>query len=317
MRMIILAAAAAVFAGCATVDPITMERTERDQEEYVPPEPIHASKERDRVAIVSKVIEHQREGERYHDEFLAKTMEAATAKYFSSLGRFRAVGSVEGLVLDGNRGAAESGRGADGAVAPEADYLLVIESSAAFIAKQGWKKTSHSKKARGVQIESDFRLIDNRQSKEVVFSMQFRSSAECGKGDIRTAISDAVALNAEKFARVVSARYLAPGRVTETRGSGRCAKVTIGKNYMLNVGTVAMPAARVDFFAYERNKITQRLEKVVVAHGTVISSDKSEAWVEVDADWIDKTTHLATYNVRKGHFVKITEEGIMNEEEDR
>ena len=124
-------------------------------------------------------------------------------------------------------------------------------------------------------------------------------------------------MNANKFARIVSARYLSPGRVTETRGSGRCARVTIGKNYMLNVKSGIKPATRVDFFAYERDKNSpeKRFEKVVVAHGTVISSDKNEAWVEVDADWIDKTTHLATYKVKKGHYVKISEESIENEAE--
>ena len=146
--------------------------------------------------------------------------------------------------------------------------------------------------------------------------MKFRSSAEGGKGDIRSAISDATDMNARKFARIVSARYLPPGRVTETRGSGRCARVTIGKNYMLNAEG-AQPATRVDFFVYERDKNSAegRLEKVVVAHGTVIAADKNEAWVEVDADWIDKATGLATYNVKKGHYVKISEEAVENETE--
>jgi hypothetical protein len=33
------------------------------------------------------------------------------------------------------------------------------------------------------------------------------------------------------------------------------------------------------------------------------------------ASWIDKITHLAIYNVKKGHYVKISEESIENEAE--
>ena len=316
MRIAIGAICAMIFVGCSTVDPLTMERTRRDMEVYTPSEPVPVKQGREKVFVVSKVIAHQRERENYHDSFLKKSIESSTAQYFSNLGWFRTIDRKNGLSVDASKVLDDkSTLGDNGEFPAGADYALVIESSMAFIAKQGWKKTSHSKKARGVQIESDFRLIDIRL-KEMVFGMKFRSSAECEKGDIRTAISDAADMNANKFARIVSARYLSPGRVTETRGSGRCARVTIGKNYMLNVKSGIKPATRVDFFEYERDKNSpckQRFEKVVVAHGTVISSDKNEAWVEVDADWIDKTTHLATYNVKKGHYVKISENSIESE----
>ncbi len=308
---------ALTLAGCSTIDPLTMERTARDEETYQAKDPISFRHDRKRVFIVSKVIEHQRARETNHVAFLAKAVQSATSQYFSNLGWFRAVDRQNGLSVDASK--TIEGRDADikeNDVPPDADFMLVVESSMVFIAKQGWKKTTHSKKARGVQVESDFRLIDIRL-REMVAGIKFRSSAECGKGDIRTAISDATAMNVRKFARVVSARYLPPGRVTETRGSGRCARLTIGKNYMLNAKTDKQPATRVDFFVYDRDKnvVNGRPEKVVIAHGTVITADKNEAWVEVDADWIDKTTHLATYKVKKGHYVKISEEAVENETE--
>ncbi len=124
-------------------------------------------------------------------------------------------------------------------------------------------------------------------------------------------------MNVRKFARLVSARYLPPGRVTETRGSGRCARLSIGKNYLLSPKTSRQAATRVDFFVYDqgKNSPSGRREKVVIAHGTVIAADKNEAWVEVDADWIDKTARLASYNVKRGHYVKISEEAVENETE--
>ena len=53
----------------------------------------------------------------------------------------------------------------------------------------------------------------------------------------------------------------------------------------------------------------------MIAHGTVIVADKNEAWIEVDADWIDKATGLATYKVKKGHYVKISEDAVDDETE--
>lgn len=318
MRTVVgLMVCVSLVAGCYTVDPLTMERTERDLETYEAQVPVSFRQDRKKVFIVSKVIEHQRARETNHVEFLSKAVQSATAQYFSNLGWFRAIDHKSGLAVDASKALEGKDSEINVADAPaDADFVLIVESSVAFIAKQGWKMTTHSKKARGVQVESDFRLIDTRL-REMVSGMKFRSSAECGKGDIRTGISDAVDKNVRKFARMVSARYLPPGRVTETRGSGRCARLTIGKNYMLNAKTDNRPATRVDFFVYDRDKnaTDERLEKIVIAHGTVISAGKNEAWVEVDADWIDKTTHLATYNVKKGHYVKISEEAVEIETE--
>ena len=307
---------AVTLVGCSTVDPLTMERTERDQEVYEPNVAMPVDGGHKKVFVTSRVIPHHRAAETNHHAFLMKAIESSSAQYFSNLGWFRTVDRENGLSVDASN--VLEGTLSSGVVKapPGADFALVVESSMIFIAKQWWKRTSFSSKARGVQIDSDFRLVDI-STKETIFGTKFRSSAECGKGDIRTAISDAADMNVRKFARVVSARYLPPGRVTETRGSGRCARLSIGRNHMLNAKTDRHPATRVDFFEYVRDPNTSdgRPEKVVIAHGTVISADKHDAWVEVDADWIDKTTHLATYNVKKGHFVKISEEAVENEAE--
>jgi len=307
-----------VLAGCHTVDPLTMDRTERDEESYEAPASALKHGGQRRVYVVSRIIAHQRKSETNHLAFLAKAVESSAAQYFSNLGWFRTIDRQNGLSVDANAALAGTAADAMSGVPRDADYALVVESSVQFIAKQGWKMTSHSKKARGVQVESDFRLVAVHE-RDTVAAMRFRSTAECGKGDVRTALSEAADMNVRKFARVVSARYLPPGRVTETRGSGRCARLSIGKNYLLSAGVDGTSATRVDFFEYDpqRKAADGRSEKVVVAHGTVISADKNEAWVEVDADWINKTTHLATYNVKKGHFVKISEEAVENETEAR
>ena len=314
MRIITGSVLALLLSGCYTVDPLTMEKTARDEDTYEAPEPAPSYNDQRKVFIVSKVIAHQRARETNSLEFLSKAVESATSQYFSNLGWFRAIDRNNGFAVDASNVFAGTGADDISEAPASADLALVVESSAVFIAKQDWKKTSHSKKARGVQVESDFRLIGVK-SREMLVGMKFRSSAECGKGDIRTAMTDAADMNVRKFARIVSARYLPSGRVSETRGSGRCARLTIGKNYLLSAKTDNQPATRVDFFEYGRDKDTGRIEKVVIAHGTVIAADKNEAWVEVDADWIDKTTRSATYNVKKGHYVRISEEAVENEVE--
>ncbi len=315
-RIVSSVAAILVLTGCSTVDPLMMERTARDEEEYTAAKPVRFNMGQRKVFVVSKVVEHQRARETNHLAFLSKAMEASTAQYFSNLGWFRTLDRQNGLAVDASKELKKAAGGEVSGVPESAEFLLLVESSVSFIAKQGWKMTSHSKKARGAQVESDFRLVDVKM-KETVSGMKFRSTAECGKGDVRTAISTAADMNVRKFARLVSARYLPPGRVTETRGSGRCARISIGKNYLLNAKTDKLPATRVDFFIYDsdKNSVSAGIEKVIIAHGTVISADKSGAWVEVDADWIDKTTHLATYNVKKGHYVKISEEAVEEEVE--
>ena len=308
---------ALALSGCYSVDPLTMDCTARDDMVYEPSE-TPSWGWGGRVYVISRVIEHQRARETNHVAFLAKTVESSATEYFANLGWFRTLGVGTKLEVDASGTLAGASVGDLSGVPQGADYVLVAESSVSFMAKQGWKMTSHSKKARGVQVESDFRLVDVH-ARDTVAAMRFRSTVECGKGEVRTALSEAADMNVRKFARVVSARYLPPGRVTETRGSGRCARLSIGKNYLLSAGVDNQSATRVDFFEYDpsRKAADGRSEKVIIAHGTVISADKNEAWVEVDADWINKTTHLATYNVKKGHFVKISEEAVENETEAR
>ncbi len=83
MRSIIGTGCALLLAGCSTVNPLTMERTARDEETYEAAEPIPFIQGRKKVFIVSKVIEHQRSKETNHVEFLARKVRSATSNYLS------------------------------------------------------------------------------------------------------------------------------------------------------------------------------------------------------------------------------------------
>ncbi len=181
-RLITAVVCTLILVGCSTVDPITMERTPRDEETYVAPQTDPTQMGRKKVYVVSKVIEHQRARETNHIAFLSKAVESSVAQYFSNLGWFRTVDREHGLSVDASAVLADmQGGGKAWESLPDADFVLFVETSVAFIAKQGWKMTSHSKKARGVQVESDFRLVDIH-SREMIVGMRFRATAECGKG---------------------------------------------------------------------------------------------------------------------------------------
>ena len=302
------------LAGCSTIDPLTMDRTPRDEEVYADKTGDAIPKEARRVCVVSQVVNHQRSQETYHTEFIERAVEEAAMNAFSNLGWFRA----SKLSVDARKALQEIEHGAVKEVKIDSDYVLQTRTSVAYVAKWSWlwwqRVTSHSKKARGVKMETEFRLID-AVSRELVIGAKFRTERDCGKGDVRSAISDAAKENVRKFARVVSARYLPPGRVVETRGGGHCAKVSIGINNMLLAEGKGRPATRVDFFEYVKHPGSDRREKTIIAHGKVISAEKNDAWIEVDADWISRTTHLATYAVKRGHYVKISEMSVDNETE--
>lgn len=302
------------FAGCSTIDPLTMDRTPRDEEAYADNTGDEIPQEARRVCVVSQVVDHQRTKEKYHTEFIERAVEEAAMNAFSNLGWFRA----SRLSVDARKALQEIEHGAAKEIRIDSDYVLQTRTSAAYVAKWSclwWQRvTSHSKKARGVKLETEFRLID-AVSHELVIGAKFRTEKDCGKGDVRSAISDAAKANVRKFARVVSARYLPPGRVVETRGGGHCAKISIGINNMLVAEGKGRPATRVDFFEYVKHPGSDRREKMIIAHGKVISSEKNDAWIEVDADWISRTTHLATYAVKRGHYVKISESSVDSETE--
>lgn len=277
------------------------------------------------VLVNSKVLPCARGNETYHTNFLARAVESSTMKYFANLGWFRSIDTKNGASVTGVSSLAALGLN----LRTNADYVLVEESSVTYLAKKWWRtlfpfvsdedtETSHSKKSRGARVETAFRLIDVRTGQLLVGS-KFASKSRSNKGAVRGAISASADANVRKFARLVSARYLPPGKVTETWQSGRYVKVDIGKNYLLDDADADWPATRVDFFEYERADSAARRDKKIVAHGTVLAVEKNEALIEVDAeDWMGQTLffgNLCDYRVRVGHLVKISEESVDKETE--
>lgn len=316
MRRIMQRGAAVIgivaFAGCATVDPLSIEQTERDRKSYKDEVSRPVPAERYKLAILSKA---QKNKDPRHDAFLANEMESALAVNFTNLGWFDTVDRKNGVALAGEAMLVD-GKSVDAANIPGAQFVLIAESQVAYVAKQGWKRTAFADKARGAEVTTDFRIID-LSTKEPVLVKKFRSvETDVEKGNVKVAIVRAANRNAKKLARIVAARFLPEVKVIQTRGDGRYAQVAMGKNYQATpevkawgwwpykyfplcyVKQTVAPAATVDFFTLEKNG--EKFDQSVFAHGSVILADGKKAWVEVEN--YDKA------GVYKGHNAKVSEE---------
>lgn len=100
---------------------------------------------------------------------------------------------------------------------------------------------------------------------------------------------------AKQFAHAITLKYMPPVRVTETRGNGAAARISIGKNYGLEQGNMVCFYEIVDNSALGGKK----RDFCDLARGTVEIVEADSAWIKVNDP--DKT------NVRKGVYVRVLE----------
>ena len=100
---------------------------------------------------------------------------------------------------------------------------------------------------------------------------------------------------AKQFAHAITLKYMPPVRVTETRGNGAAARISIGKNYGLEQRNTVCFYEIVDNSALGGKK----RDFCDLARGTVEIVEADSAWVKVNDP--DKT------NVRKGVYVRVLE----------
>lgn len=313
----------AVIVGCATVDPLTIEQTARDREVYTEKnvEPMPAA--RYKIAVISKAESLKGTGDEIFLPYVKDQMESAIANNFSGLGWFETVDRKNGIALASEAVAAGE---VNVDKIPGADFALVADSKVSYVAKQGWKRTSFPDKARGAQLETDFRLIEIA-TKETIFVQKIRSTVtDCEKGAIKEAISVVCNRNAKKLSRIIAARFLPGRKVIQTRGDGQYAQVDMGKNYQATPAVKNwqwwpykylplcylkledVPAAKVEFFTLEKSEDAgkEKVVKNVFARGSVVRSERDKAWVEVE--------DYKKAGVFKGHGAKISEEIIEGDD---
>ena len=285
-------ALAALMSGCAAVNPLEVKQTARDLQKAqdVITRPLPES--RYKIAILSKSIKHASDPS--NDNYLASEMESALATKLTGLGWFDTVDRKNGIAI-----VSEAMLSGNEDEIPEAQLALVAESSVTYIAKQGWKRTAYANKARGAEVITDFRLVD-LSTKEPILVKKYRSAIDdTAKGAAREAITIAAAMNATKFAQTLASRLLPEGKVIQTRGDGKYAQISLGKNYQLTpevtrwawwpykflplwyVKETVTPATTVDFVKIEKEGDAYNILPPF-AKGSVISTELKSAWIEVE-----------------------------------
>lgn len=303
VRAIAVGSVVALVVGCSTVDPLKLPVTSRDAETYVSDVPSPALSAKYKIAV--KSIAGEERNDKKYDAFMAKSAETSVSRYFANLGWFKPVSGESGIVLDAS-GFLDEGKTK---LADDVDMMLIVESRLICIGWPYWQDrgTTFSENATGVRVTTEFKLI-NVRTKEPMLVRRYMSKVEAQKGRLREAISAAVDENARGFAKVVSARFLPPVRVLETRGNGRCALIALGHNYMAQPARDDQPATRIDFFYRVKAEDVggAAYDNRTFARGTVISADKRQAWVEVD--------NYEDAGVKKGHLARISDQGIPGED---
>ena len=112
---------------------------------------------------------------------------------------------------------------------------------------------------------------------------------------IVAALSEMAEDAAKQFAHAITLKYMPPVRVTETRGNGAAARISIGKNYGLKQRNTVCFYEIVDNSALGGKK----RDFCDLASGTVEIVEADSAWIKVNDP--DKT------NVRKGVYVRVLE----------
>ena len=303
LKIVMGCSACVILFGCASVDPLRLPITARDAEMYS--DSVGESVPTAKYKIAVKSIAGEERNDKKHDAFMAKSAETSVSRYFSNLGWFKPVNGESGIVLDAS-GVLDEDKSK---VSDDVDMLLIAESRLVCVGWPYWQDrgTVFSENATGVRVTTDFKLV-NMRTKEPMLTRSYKTKVESQKGRIREAISAAVDENVRKFAKIVSVRFLPPVKVLETRGGGRCALVALGKNYMADAEKDDQPATRIDFFYCVKGSAGggAAYDNRTFAHGTVISADKRQAWVEVD--------NYEDAGVKKGHLARISDQGIPGED---
>lgn len=301
--------------GCASFDPLSFDITPSDRETYVDKCAPQNHGDQFKILVVSKAMANKDDPSK--DKMMAESARASVMKYFSNLGWFETIDEKNGIALDVGDLIGEDGRANQKALDnTEIDFILSVRSSVSYPAHhfkwhEFWghgRYTYSSSKANGADVTTEFALIQACDNKPIL-SGRFRSRRLCDSSyTVAKSIDAATDANARKFAQIVASRFLPPARVLETRGGGRCARIRMGENYMVGPETDEQPATVVEFFVYEEGVEKDAagkpvVEKVPFARGTVVKAvNNRECWVAVD-NW-------KKANVRKGHFVRVSEETI-------
>ena len=286
-------ALAGIMAGCVT-HPLAEKVTEYDRQSYSNPNARIIPNGKFNIEIQSKTVPNiGTEGG--FVKVVDKAMEERATARLNGLGWFQVANRrdikkiAEANAANGDESANDAGK------LMKADLLFVADSSYALYHKETLRPCNQIKDAGAISIKSDFRLEDVATGKILVQkTVEVKSPEHRKTAQILASVPNVVDANVKDFASLLSARFLPGAPVVETRGSGKCARVKMGKNYQLSPGT------KVDFFLDEKMD-GGAFDRRVFATGTVLEDglEEKQSWVEVD--------NYEAANVHVGHSAKVQE----------
>ena len=283
-----------VSTGCVT-HPLAEKSTSYDRQTYTDANARPMPKGKFNIEIHSSANPDSPGGEKYFVDAVNKAMEEKATARLNGLGWFQIANRRDAnkvsnaAAINGAENANDAGK------LMKADMIFVADSSYTMYHKEKGRPCNLARDAGGISIKSDFRLEDVSNGKILLQkSAGVRSPMYRKSSQVLPAIPALVDANVEDFAKVLSARFLPGAPVVETRGSGKCARVKMGKNYNL------VPGSKVDFFVDEQ-QADGSFDRRVFATGTVLEDglEAKQCWVEVD-------NHKVA-NVHVGHSVKVQE----------
>lgn len=294
LMMVVGAVALAGMTGCVT-HPLAEQSTEYDKQSYSNPNARPVPNGKYNIEIHSKTDTSAPQMDKRFILLTDKAMEEKATARLNGLGWFQ-VSNRRDVKKIANAAAISGDADAnDASRLMKSDLIFVADSTYTLYHKEKFRPCNDGRDAGAISIKSDFRLEDVATGKILlqktaeIKSPLFRKSSE-----VQTAVPYVVDANVKDFAALLSARFLPGAPVVETRGSGKCARVKMGKNYQL------VPGSKVDFFVDEK-QADGSFDRRVFATGTVLEDglEAKQCWVEVD--------NFEVANVHVGHSVKVQE----------
>ena len=289
-----LCAGAILIGGCASPNPATLAKLERDNVVYTDQGAVSRTKEEKmRVAVIVSQGDYKDAGE------AAKALDGTLVSVLSDFAFFEIVERSNLGALQQETLLANLESDSSGAISiPQADFLITAKMNTfqKMQRKAGLGDLGAAEDGTMVDvvISVDFRFYSLADHKTIL-AKNIERKYPCRDMSSATSKASVAAQECAKaFVMELGARYAPPARVIETRGDSKVARVSMGTNYGLSKGV------KVEFFEYADFSdviADAQREPSMVGKGTCIESDVKNAWVAVD-DY--QKTH-----VKRGHYVRI------------
>lgn len=283
-----------MFSGCVT-HPLAEKTTEYDKQSYAASNARSLPQGKYNIEIHAKSAPSSPATEKGYVPVIDKAMEEKATARLNGLGWFQIANRRDAQkianagAINGDENANDAGR------LMKSDLILVADSTYTLYHKEKFRPCNSVRDAGAISIKSDFRLEDVATGKILLQkTSEIKSPAYRKATQVLPVVPDVVDANVKNFAELLSARFLPGAPVVETRGSGKCARVKMGKNYQL------APGSKVDFFVDEKTA-DGSFDRRVFATGIVLEDglEEKQCWVEVE--------NFEAANVHVGHSVKVQE----------